>query len=532
MIRKTGELIWVETSGQPVFTSDGLYIGFRTSTNDISQLKNIEYALRESEEKYRDLFQFMDEGIIRTDNLGSITLANNAIARILEYNTPEELISVNIAETYPADKREQMSKELRISHQLNNFEIFTKTKQGKEIYTLCHIKEIHNKHGESIGREAIIRDITESKEIELALRESEEKYKDLFQFMEEGLIRTDNFGKITIANNAVARIFGYNSPDDLIGIHITEIYPAETRERMSEELIRSHRLYNYEILTKTRQGKEIYVLCHIKEIYNKKGVLIGREASVRDITELKEIELALRKSEIELKEANSTKDKFISILAHDLRNPLGNFREVTKLLTESFYEFSEEEKLDFLNLITESSKNVYTLLENLLEWSRLQRNAIVYQPQLLNLNHIANDVCNLLKLSASKKNITFENNVSANISLYADFYMLNTTIRNLVSNAIKYTNENGKIIIDALPYDNNYIQVLIKDNGVGMTKDIKDKLFKIDTHISIRGTNDEPGTGLGLILCKEFVEKQDGKIWVESDVEIGSTFYFTIPFNV
>lgn len=234
----------------------------------------------------------------------------------------------------------------------------------------------------------------------------------------------------------------------------------------------------------------------------------------------------------QLSELNATKDKFFSIIAHDLKNPLGNLKQMTNLLSESFAEFSEDDKLEFINLMNDSSKNIYNLLENLLEWSRSQRGIISFNPVEVSVKILLIDLLKMLKPLALKKSITIDNNISMSLSVTADPNMLQTILRNLLSNAIKFTKKGGKIEIESKPdEDNNFVCIFIKDNGIGINDTLKSQLFKIDEKVSRPGTDDEPSTGLGLILCKEFVEKHGGRIWVESIESEGSTFYFTIPIK-
>jgi signal transduction histidine kinase len=235
-----------------------------------------------------------------------------------------------------------------------------------------------------------------------------------------------------------------------------------------------------------------------------------------------------------ISEINASKDKFFSIIAHDLKNPLANFRDVTKLLAESYNEFSEEDKLEFLKLMKESSADIYSLLENLLEWSRSQRSKISFNPENFNLNMLVVEILKLMKPSADKKMIELVNHIPVSSDINADQNMLNTIIRNLLSNAVKFTPAGGKIEVgtanssDYFKSSDEFKAIYVKDTGLGMTKETINKLFRIDESVTGVGTDGEKGTGLGLILCKEFVEKHGGRIWVESEVGKGSTFYFTL----
>jgi signal transduction histidine kinase len=181
-------------------------------------------------------------------------------------------------------------------------------------------------------------------------------------------------------------------------------------------------------------------------------------------------------------------------------------------------------------MMSESAGSIYSLLENLLEWSRTQRGAIPYNPEKVDLCQLTNDILKLSKSSAEKKHIELINNVHPSSTVFADVNMTNTLIRNLISNAIKFTPDDGKIEVGTKDINSaDYIAIYIKDSGLGISKETQEKLFRIDSHVTTLGTNKETGTGLGLILCKEFVDSHSGKIWVESELGQGCTFFFTLP---
>jgi len=246
--------------------------------------------------------------------------------------------------------------------------------------------------------------------------------------------------------------------------------------------------------------------------------------------DMKSLNSSLESKNKKLYELNATKDKLFSIIAHDLKNPLGSFREITKMLYDDYDSFEETEMKELLRMMKDSSHQVFNLLENLLEWSQTQRGNLQFNPTDIDLKAIVELSIQLHKLTADKKQISIINNSPENKSIFADATLLNTILRNLISNAIKFSPTNGKVEIGL---SNNppegYIKIYVKDTGIGMSKDILDKLFKIDENIIAIGTNGEKGTGLGLLLSKEFAEKNGGKIWVESEEGKGSTFYFTIP---
>ena len=241
--------------------------------------------------------------------------------------------------------------------------------------------------------------------------------------------------------------------------------------------------------------------------------------------------LTLKNRESELVNLNATKDKFFSIIAHDLRGPLGSLNTLLDMMIDDFESFTHVETVDYLRLISDSAKNIYSLLENLLIWSRAQRGLIELKSEMNDLSFLAGDAVNVLRLQADAKSIKLINNIPEGSFAYIDVNLITTVIRNLTSNAIKFTRENGSITISSKDDDPEFIAVSVTDTGVGMTDEVKDKLFRIDVNVTNIGTSGEKGTGLGLILCKEFVEKMGGRIWVDSKSGEGSTFSFTLPKN-
>lgn len=247
------------------------------------------------------------------------------------------------------------------------------------------------------------------------------------------------------------------------------------------------------------------------------------------VSELNEKNSALEISETALRENVATKDKFFSIMAHDLRSPLGGLMQLSQMMEAEYEELSEEEAIQFVKTINKSAQSVFKLLENLLEWSRMQRGLIPYNPESLNLCKLVNEsIANHIN-TAKAKNIAITLNINNSINVFADEKMINAVIRNFVSNAIKFTPADGNIIIFAERYNDEQITIAIKDSGIGMPAAIKDNIFNIEANTSRPGTEGESSTGLGLIICKDFIDKHSGKIWVESSENIGTTFYFNLP---
>lgn len=230
----------------------------------------------------------------------------------------------------------------------------------------------------------------------------------------------------------------------------------------------------------------------------------------------------------ELSIANASKDKFFSIIAHDLKNPFNALLGFTDLLIEDWDLIDEETKLSVIKDLRKSSKNTYSLLKNLLEWSRSQTGRITIEPVALKTSELVTETMNVLMNQAEIKEIKLVNTIPHNNVCFADNNMISTVFRNLISNAIKFTCTGGMVKIHAIDSGSNYTYC-IEDNGVGMDNETVSKLFQITEKIKTLGTAKEEGTGLGLILCKEFIEKNGGTLVVESELNVGSKFCFTLP---
>lgn len=229
----------------------------------------------------------------------------------------------------------------------------------------------------------------------------------------------------------------------------------------------------------------------------------------------------------ELEDALFTKNKLFSIIAHDLRSPMGNFKNLLEKLVEDPESFSEEKRKALLVILADNAKSTFSLLENLLNWSMMQMGVIGYNPITIKLYPLVTNVLELLKPFAIKKNISITVNIESEQQAFADENMVRTIFRNLIMNAIKFTRENGSITISTHT-KGSLVEISIKDNGIGINEELKNNIFKNQAAYTSRGTNNELGSGLGLLLCKDFVERNTGTIWVESAENVGSTFYFTL----
>lgn len=258
-------------------------------------------------------------------------------------------------------------------------------------------------------------------------------------------------------------------------------------------------------------------------VIGKDGKNYGRIWTFHDVTERKKIENQL----IQL---NTDKDRFISILAHDLRTPIANIWNLIELLKDNLESYSVEKLKEFVNHLFDTATKARNMLEDTLVWANQRSGNLAFNPETYLAVDVVSDVIDVLLPGANLKNICIVNNVNKDLLVFADLYMLKAILRNLVSNAVKFTNSDGRIEIEAIK-TKDYLKITVRDNGVGISDNVLNKLFQISTMVSTKGTAKEKGSGLGLLLCKEFVEKHNGEIWIESEINKGTTAIFTIPFE-
>jgi len=240
----------------------------------------------------------------------------------------------------------------------------------------------------------------------------------------------------------------------------------------------------------------------------------------------KNIKIESQKNELE--QMNASKNKFFSIIAHDLKNPLHSVLGYSFLLSHEYDRFEDKDRRKYAQDIYNSTNNIFRLLQNLLDWSKSQTGRLQYEPIIFELSSLQEKICNLLQPIAEQKNISLKYDVPGNVHVYATPMMIETVLRNIVSNAVKFTTHGGEVFISFRRYERD-LCVSVRDTGIGMSEDELEQLFSIDSKIKKKGTNNEDGSGLGLILCKEFIKLNKGKIWAESQPGNGSTFHFTVP---
>jgi PAS domain S-box-containing protein len=414
-------------------------------------------------------------------------------------------------------------------------ELCNRKKDGNLYWEWVSISPITNTEGEITHYVGIKEDITKRKKTLTALKESEEKHRILFMnspdayfIIIDGIITNCNYATEVMLRGDRAQIIG-NSAE----LFIPQFQPdgRKSSEVLSEHINKAlaYGIYTFEC-TNIRLDKTSF----FAEVSMAPINIDGKQAlftTLRDITRRKQAEEALHESKQYLQKLNAEKDKFLSIIAHDLRSPFAGILGLMELLTEKLPNLTMDKIQEYISLVHDSAINIHRLLENLLDWAKVQRVLIPFTLELLPLQSVAEKSITSIREIAQQKGIEINTEIPEQLNVLADSNMLQTIIRNLTSNAIKYTRKGGKVTLSAIANADNDVEISIKDTGIGMNNTTINNLFRLDIKTNLPGTEGEPSSGLGLILCKEFIERHGGQIWIESKEGKGSTFFFTIPSN-
>jgi two-component system, sensor histidine kinase and response regulator len=518
----------------PLLDDKGKVTGVEGIAHDITDSYRAQEKLRIQEERFRLLVETIEEVFwihdLKNNKLLYISPKYETLyGRSLESlsRSPGSFLKV----VHPDDRDKVKNSYKKINKGIGldlEYRIISEQGEIKFLWSRSVvITDKKNKPSLSIGTAL---DITE--------RKNAQQEKDLLaaiiENLEDQAVIKDSDLRIIASNPANTRAAGKKSPDELIGKTDMEIYGdfEHVRQYMEDdqkalELKKGETLASDQVFIYP-DGKQIRSQVKKFPVFDKNEKLIAVAAISREIKERKTEEKNMQQSETELREANAAKDKFFSIIAHDLRNPFNSILGFSDLLLKHYESYDQEEVLTFITMINEASWQAHNLLENLLNWSRSQTGRIQFDPTGIDVASIIESAFKLYEGNSSEKNLDMVCKVKKGCLVYGDLNMVATIIRNLISNAIKFTRPRGKITV----YSRNragMVDILVEDSGVGIPKDMLEKLFRIDENVTRSGTANEEGTGLGLVLCQEFAEKNKGSIKLSSKEGKGTIITLTLP---
>lgn len=489
--------------------------------------------LEKEKNKYYNLFEFAPIGYVKLNENKRITDSNNTFCELVGIAKSEvvnhlftEFISAEFQDDFYLTFRQLINGGLS-----QEVDLKVISKQKSSVWVRIRIV----KETDASGFLLAVSDFDLQQKTEFELR----KLNTAVNQSSNTIIITNISGEIEYVNPYFEQVTGYSS-NEVIGKNprflSAKTLPVEVFQNLWETIL-SGETWKGELFNRKKNGDLFWENVTITPVKNNRQEIVNFIAIKEDITKkkldeqlLRESEENLRKYSNELKELSATKDKLFSIIAHDLKNPFNTLLGFSNLIRENAPEYSVEQIQEFAGNINFVSNQTYNLLVNLLEWSQLQTGQ--FNPKLIELkpSMLVSEIVELSESLAKAKNIQITANVAFDPIILADRAMVLTVLRNLVGNAIKFTHPRNSVTIETRKSD-DFVLFSVSDTGVGISEVHLRKLFQIDNKFTSPGTNNEQGTGLGLILCKEFVEKHGGRIWGESTSGIGSTFYFTIPLR-
>lgn len=523
IIKEENKITWIIVNAAPLNIKG---YGVVVTYFDITKQREFQNQLNRERQRLAGVIEGTNVGTWEWNVQTGETVFNERWAEMIGYSL-EELSPVSIETwvkyAHPEDLKESEKRlKMHFNKETEFYEIESrmKHKNGSWIWVLDRGKLIsRTPDGKPLMMMGTHQDIT-------ARKLAQTEFKTILSTTQDGFFISDDKANIIEANQAFCEMLGYTH-SEMLKMKIPDIEASESSQDVAEHMQKIFK-EGYDIFeTKHRRKDNTLLDIEISVTLIDEG-MIKLIVFARDISERKKAEKALKELNNELRELNATKNKLFSIIGHDLRGPIGGFKSFIEYLMSSF-DLSDTQKLkEYLQVIKQSASSTYDLLVNLLTWAKSQQNEIVFAPKELNFKQIVRSVINLYSELAQKKEIRMSENIAEHTSIFADENMLTTILRNLVSNALKFT-PNGKEVKIFISSDENEHTVTVQDEGTGISDENMAKLFKPAEHISTVGTEGEKGTGLGLLLCKDFVEKHGGKIWAESEPGKGSRFMFSLP---
>ncbi|TRX70785.1 PAS domain S-box protein [Carboxylicivirga sp. M1479] len=503
---------------------------------DVTPYRQTIEALEASEERYFSLVEDAPALISRFDKDGVLIYANEQYCRTFETDN-SELIGKSIFDWYSPDDREramQIINGLSVENPISVVEHPIILKNGTKKWMRWLDRALVDSSGSIFEYQSVGMDLTPLKQSETELLEHRNKLDAVINSTVAGIGVVSPKGSFVLVNERFRRMLGFDGKDDMYSCSYLDIthpmWHHESELKFTQLLAGEIKDYNLECQFSKKDGTSFWGDLHVSPIKDVDGHIIEIIGIVTDIDSKKEIELKLKEREVKLKELNATKDKLFSIIAHDIKNPFNSILGFTSLLKNNLDYYTKEEIKEYVDQIALSSENVYKLLDDLLVWAKSQLGQMKVSPQFFRVKTIIDSAFDNFGVLAQNKGIHLVSDVDQQIVMYADLDMLKFVVRNLIHNAIKFTQANGEIRCSSWE-EGAYIVLSVRDTGIGIKASKLDSLFEITSYLTTTGTAEEKGTGLGLHLSKDMLNKNKGRIEVKSEVGKGTEFLLYLPMN-
>lgn len=536
LINKKGQRIFVLASFSAAYDSNNVIQYYSVILTDITLKKESEKDLL----LIRSIFEASHDGIALISKK-KFVLVNDSFVRMFGYRSASEIIGQDPLDFVDKDDIINVSRYIKNAEEGDDSPTrydFKGRRRNNVIIELENSVSFYETNDEKFIV-WVLRDITEEKKAQEALQISEERYRSISENIKESIFTAEMInGKLQTVfyTPTIKQITGYTAEEFLGEIEKWEkiIHPddiEETKSKMQNlfnDPARNFESFEYRIIDAL--GNIIWIENKITIKRDSKGEILKLFGVVSDITIPKRAEEELKKSASELKELNEAKDRFISIISHDLRTPFSSILGFTDFLLSKDPDLNDEKREQYVRYIQESAQSMLGLVNSLLDYTRLQTGKIKFEPERINAKIIIDKSIQILSGAALQKNINLISSLDKDFYIHADEGLILQVVNNLISNAIKFTKNDGTVRVNAfVDIDKRQVQFSVEDNGVGMQKEDIAKLFKVDAKFTTPGTAGEKGSGLGLSLVADIVRKHGGDIWVESQLGQGSKFFFTIP---
>ena len=490
--------------------------------------------LNEGISVYSEMMEIFPSALFILDKETKI-LELNSIGASLTGWGKEQLINTRFSELLDDEEKETINRIVEKSFVTKDSQVADlkiRKRDKNYIYTLAVAKSVSFAENKNTVCSVSLVDITLQKMKDEVLRGNEARFENMANTAPVMIWISDVEGLFSFVNKVWLNFSGKDLGEQLGMNWIKNVHPDDLEKFLEkyQKAINNRNPFSIEFRMLGKHNEYEWMMINGVPRFSREHIFIGFIGSCTSIKYQKDYEEKIRKINTELIEINSTKDKFFSIISHDLRSPLSGLMGILDILSSSYDTLEEDEKLEIITEAASTSKSTYSLVENLLEWSRIQTGKMSFEPEEIRLLTLMHNVEKLYHQNLKNKQINFVINVHPALTVFADMKMTETVFRNLLSNAIKFTKPGGTIAAMTETQENMVI-IKIIDNGVGIDENDLEKLFKMDVNHSTKGTEKESGTGLGLFICKDLIEKQNGKIWVESKKEKGSTFFVSLPAN-
>lgn len=524
-----GALHWFEARIAPFSANEVLFLAF-----DVSAHRETEKRLINSEANLKFILDSTEQSYFLTHMDSRLILMNRSAEGLLS--------RLDLKRRKPGDKmirmmpREWLSDialafNKAVTGSSSNFlkEIVFK---GEPFYFDVEVVPIRGSDNQPNIIAIGMKEMTQPWNMARQLQESEARYRFLTQNVADVIWQMNASGDFSFVSQGVEKFLSY-TPSEMVGRSVFRFVTNESAKQIqlvlhNLNMSKDHDEGRLDIQFVGKDGKKNWGEVRYNGVYDRHHQLTDIIGVVRDITCRRETEQALKETSARLLELNRTKDKFFSLIAHDLKNPMCAITGFSQLLEEDFDTMSAEEMRHCVKNINRSATDLNKLLDDLLIWSRTQTGTISYRPERIEVSMLAHSAILLSQLSADKKQILITQEIPPELSVFADLNMAKTVLRNLLGNAIKFSHRRNRVVVTA-ESDDDFVTIVVTDQGTGMPEQVVENLMNSETQVSNRGTEGESGSGFGLLISREFVEHHGGRLWIQSKPGEGTSIYFTLP---